>query len=352
METMTTIISFTQTGEALAERLGRCGACGQVVQICRKDAAHDPQMPSLTAQTESAFAQGSDLIFVGALGIAVRAIAPHIRDKQTDPAVLVIDEQGIFVIPLLSGHLGGANEKAMAIAQELGAVPVITTATDLQGKFPVDLFAKEQNLGIRNKEGIAAVSAKALEGRPVTLSIQHFPPKGPVDVLVTDPSLDDMVQNAAEQNADAEQGREVAGPDCPLLEKGTIVLTARRAVLGIGCRKGKDADTIQRCVEEALGKTGIQRADLAAIASVTQKAEEPGILALSRRWHLPYLTFDAELLKETRGATVSSSFVEETVGVDNVCERAALLAAGRGAELILPRQTGEGVTLAIAWMAG
>ena len=108
------------------------------------------------------------LVFVGACGIAVRAIAPWITDKLHDSPVLVIDEQGQYVIPLLSGHVGGANELAVRLAGELGAVPVITTATDLHGSFAVDLFAKRNDLWIHNREGIARVSAKILAGEKIT----------------------------------------------------------------------------------------------------------------------------------------------------------------------------------------
>lgn len=105
------------------------------------------------------------LVFVGACGIAVRAIAPWITDKLHDSPVLVMDEQGQYVIPLLSGHVGGANELAVRLAGELGAVPVITTATDLHGSFAVDLFAKRNDLWIHNREGIARVSAKYWQAR-------------------------------------------------------------------------------------------------------------------------------------------------------------------------------------------
>ncbi len=111
--------------------------------------------------------QSDALIFVGAAGIAVRAIAPHCQSKTTDPAVVVVDECGRFAVPILSGHLGGANDLARAIAAVCGAVPVITTATDAHGIFAVDEWAKHQNCMVLEPERIKLVSGKLLAGQPV-----------------------------------------------------------------------------------------------------------------------------------------------------------------------------------------
>lgn len=322
------IISFTAEGAAAGKRLlsvlkGRDAKfypCGGSAENGGTYSAKDT--------VREAFRMKDGLIFIGAAGIAVRLIAPYLEDKRTDPPVLVMDEKARFVIPILSGHLGGANALAEETAEALGAVPVITTATDIREAFAADLFAAERNLGIVNRDGIAKVSSAALDGRPVTLSIRNWPPKEPVDVLITD-----------------EPGTVT---DTPVYKRASLLLTARPYVLGTGCRKGIPADVILSQAEEALGEAGIEASEIAAVASIDLKAEEPGIAALSRAWHVPLLTFDAELLRQVSGASVSSEFVEKTVGVDNVCERAALLAAGRGAELVLPRRAGEGVTMALA----
>ena len=132
------------------------------------------------------FAAQNAILFVGALGIAVRSIAPSVKDKLTDSPVLVIDDLGRFVIPLLSGHVGSANKLALTVAKLLDAVPVITTATDIHEAFSADVFAKEQMLTIANRDGIKRVNAKAIEGKHITLSIKDFPPQGPVDIIVAD----------------------------------------------------------------------------------------------------------------------------------------------------------------------
>lgn len=107
------------------------------------------------------------LIFIGAVGIAVRAIAPHCKSKATDPAVIVLDERGRFSIPILSGHLGGANDLAKKLASICGAVPVITTATDIEGVFAVDEWAKAQNCHVLEPGRIKTVSSTLLAGKVV-----------------------------------------------------------------------------------------------------------------------------------------------------------------------------------------
>lgn len=162
--------AFTETGLALAETLAR--ALPGPVTRCGHGG------PSLAEWTTAAFAQNEALIFVGAVGIAVRAIAPFCRSKASDPAVVVVDECGHFAVPLLSGHLGGANDLARAIAALCGAVPVITTATDAHGLFAVDEWARHQNCRVLELERIKTVSGKLLAGEPV-LFWSEFPIAGP-----------------------------------------------------------------------------------------------------------------------------------------------------------------------------
>ena len=138
------LIAFTQRGNALAEQLAK------TLSDHGHQAAYTRDGLKAEAWAERAFSRSEGLIFVGATGIAVRSIAPHLRHKSTDPAVIVVDEGGQFVIPILSGHLGGANDLAREIATLIGAVPVITTATDVNGVFAVDQWARRQGLMVCN----------------------------------------------------------------------------------------------------------------------------------------------------------------------------------------------------------
>ena len=156
-------LAFTEKGMALAHRLAR--ALPGSVSRCGAGGVR------LAEWTGTQFAQADALIFVGAVGIAVRAIAPHLKSKTTDPAVVVLDECGRFAVPLLSGHLGGANALARALAEACGAIPVITTATDANGVFAVDEWAKAQGCAVLEPERIKLVSGALLA---FTMSVDDF----------------------------------------------------------------------------------------------------------------------------------------------------------------------------------
>ena len=277
------------------------------------------------AACKEAFFKKQPLLFIGAVGIAVRTISPFVEDKLKDPPVVAMDQSGQFAIPILSGHMGGANELAVDLANAIGAVPVITTATDLKGAFSPDLFAKERGLSVVNREGIAKISTKALEKKAITLCIKKYPPNEPVDIIVSDDYKDDRL--------------------------GTLALRYNKRghyVLGIGCKKGKSKDEILSFLQRVLSQNGIARDEIRAIATIDIKKEEPGILAISKEWSLPLLAFDAGLLNEAKGDFSGSDFVKQTTGTDNVCERAAVLGAGSMAELVVKKQAFNGITIAVA----
>ena len=285
----------------------------------------------LSGWTEQAMANAQILLFIGATGIAVRAIAPFVRDKLKDPAVLVMDERGQYVISLLSGHVGGANAFAGFIAGVCGALPVITTATDINGAFSADLFAKEHHLQITNRSAIAAVSTRAIEGKPVRLCIEGFPPAGDADVAVV-------------SHGTYEKGGAFFTPD-------TLVLCPKRYAVGMGCKRGMDLAHLEEVFREVLSLAGIQEAEVGALCSIDVKMDEPGLLELSERHRLPFLTFSAEVLRTVPGSFSASGFVQSQVGVDNVCERSAMAAVGADGILVLPKIARSGVTAAVAQVA-
>ena len=311
------ILYFTDKGKALAEKIKE-GLSGH-------DAVIVPKGVPIAFVCGDAFADKEALVFVGAAGIAVRAIAPYVRDKLTDPPVIVTDENGNFVIPILSGHVGGANSLALEVAEVLEAQPVITTATDVSGAFSVDLFARENDLRIANREGIAKVSSSALEGKPVTICIKDYPPEEPVDVLIAD-------EKAAEG----------------LKDSAKIALCPKRYAIGMGCRRGKSYEELRTFAEEVLRKNGIDINDAGCIASIDVKKDEGGLKRLSEAWRMPLITFEAGLLARADGDFGHSDTVLEKVGVDNVCERAAVLAAGRGSQIRVKKTARNGMTIAVA----
>lgn len=358
------LISFTDNGRALVERIKKALIDGGQ-EFCLEFSfdEFEKEKKGLSEFCARSFSDGEPLVFVGAIGIAVRTIAPFVRDKLTDPPVLVMDELGLNIIPILSGHVGGSNELAILLARKIGARPIITTATDLNKAFSVDLFAKENNLEILNREGIAEVSMKALSGKPITISIENYPPTGEVDVAVV--SGENPIDKASLSLASKENSKELDSEECgnmtESIEHGYIGKHIRFVhnglVLGIGCKKGKSKEDIVSLVRESLESinkgngTSFDLDSITAIATIDIKAEEPGLVELSEELSVPLITFDSEVLAKVEGDYSKSEFVKTKVGVDNVCERAAVLAAGYGCELILKKTARDGVTLAIAEVA-
>ena len=298
------VISFTEKGRLLAEQVFTDWSEDEVLRYSRQQ-----EVEHLKEWTMMQFQQKNALVFIGAVGIAVRTIAPFIQDKLTDSPVLCMDEAGQFVIPVLSGHVGGANELAERIAKRLGAIPVITTATDVNQTFAVDVFAQKNHLTIQNKEGIAKISTKVLRHEMV-------------DIVISSELTE--------------------------LSHGILRLKPKEYILGIGCRKGKSYAELAEFIERWLLKLGLTTADILQIASIDLKQQEPGLVQWSNCNRVPFVTYSAAELQEAEGEFVTSQFVEEQTGVDNVCERAAMKAAGAEGTLILRKQAEHGMTLAVA----
>ncbi len=336
------VISFTKNGNALAQKLKEKLERDEtaVVDLYR-DVTLDPWVGEQ-------FAAGRPIVFIGACGIAVRAIAPHLKSKLKDPPVLVMDEKGQFVIPLVSGHVGGANVLAAQIAACMDAVPVITTATDLNGCLAVDLFAKENQLRILKKEGIAAVSGKLLSGEQVTVSIEGMEPAG----TKTDsghPKEPEMPKGLILCDYPPTEAVDIViSGDEAELKKAVCPLKPKEYALGIGCRKGKSVADLEEFCRTVLEREGLSFEDVFALASIEEKKQEEGICRLAEIQRIPYRTFSAADLKAAEGEFHGSAFVEEQMGVDNVCERAAVSACGGDGRLVLEKQAKDGMTLAIA----
>ena len=310
------LIAFTGRGRELAERLST--ALGGSLQR--------EKIPA-TVWTEENFGEREALVFVGAVGIAVRTIAPHIRNKAQDPAVVCVDETGRWAIPILSGHLGGANSLARKIAGITGGEAVITTATDLNGVFAVDLWAKRQGLSVLQPDRIRSVSAKLLSGEEITVECA-WPVAG----------------NAPEQVREAPDGDVLVS--CRNTGTPALQLVPRILSLGIGCRRGTDAETLKTafvrfCAERHILPQAVEKA-----ATIELKRDEEGLLAFCAEAGWPLHFYSAEELRRVEGSFSASAFVESRVGVDNVCERAAVLCSG--GELSENKFAAEGVTFALA----
>ena len=332
------IICFTDNGEKIAKTLSEnCPQSGFEPVIYRGDKTQNI--------VGECFKDRTPIIFISACGIAVRFIAPFVKDKLSDPSVIVMDELACFVIPVLSGHVGGGNALADRIAELTGAVNVTTTATDIHKVFSPDVFAANNRLEIHNREAIKHVAKKSLEGKPILISIQDYPPKEPCDILIID--KDTSAEYQVESCIKEEHIKEEFIKE-EYIKGSTLWLSSKKYVLGIGCKKGKTAEEIEALAQLIFEKAGIDYSDIYAFGSIDLKAEEEGLLAFSARHGIPFVTFPVDMMKRVRGEFTPSSFVEEVTGVDNVCERAAVLLTGGHGKLVIRKTAMDGVTMALA----
>ena len=319
------IICFSMTGLETGEKLKKAlTEEGEQVTLAKKSRYLPDSIAVSTSQwAGEQFRSGKDgVIFIGACGIAVRSIAPYIVGKKTDPAVLVIDECGNFVISLLSGHLGGANELALRCAGYLEATPVVTTATDLHSRFAVDVFAKKNGCAIFHMEAAKEASAALLAGEKIGF-YSEFPWEGelPEGLVLCNRAGKPLCRECLAVSS----GADIAPPETGIAVTihrnclpfpNTVHVVPPSAVLGMGCRRGKEAAPVREAAEECLKEADIYKEALCAIASIDLKKEEPGILALSEAWSLPFQTFAEEELKAVKGEFTPSKFVEKITGVD------------------------------------
>ena len=284
-------------------------------------------------------------VFIMATGIVVRTLADLIRHKSVDPAVLVMDETGRHVISLLSGHLGGANALTAAIADLLGADPVITTATDVRGVPAIDLIARERGLAIENHAAIRHISAALLRGETVDL----YDPCGCLQGALADAEVR-MRTTAAGSDADSETGRHptVVVDDIQIdLPPEVLILRPASLFVGLGCNRGTPAGEIRELLDRVLVRHALAPRSLAGFASVDLKADEAGIIEIADEFGLPLVFFAREQLAQVADILNPSATVEKYIGIPSVCEAAALLSAGSG-KLIVPKQTTRNVTVAVA----
>ncbi len=268
--------------------------------------------------TGKIFTDSDAIIFISACGIAVRAISKYINSKLTDPAVIVIDEKANYVIPILSGHIGGANELARNIAKILNAQPVITTATDLNNLIAVDEWAVNNNCNIENPELIKNISGALLENKNKNKNLK-------IGVAVT------------EQNINLKD-----------LWPVTLILRPKNLILGAGCKKNIDPDLFENSALKFLENSGVSYLSLKILASIDIKKHEPAMINFARKYKIDFVTFSADELNNLNGSFTDSERVKNFIGVGNVCERSAILAAGNKAALLRSKFIINNITFALA----
>ncbi|PIE61254.1 MAG: cobalamin biosynthesis protein CbiG [Desulfobacterales bacterium] len=289
---------------------------------------------SLKGALTNAFNTYHSHVFIFSTGIAVRLIAPLLVSKLKDPAVVVMDEHGQHVISLISGHLGGANALAMKISQISHAVPVITTATDVNALPSLDMVAKESGLFIETPGAIKHANMKLLKGQPLSII-------DPLDLVC--PKLPDTLISKAKS----------ASPDVVCtwedikVSRETLVLRPKTLIIGMGCNRNTPMADMMAFLKHTFESECLSLHSIRAMATTTVKADEVGMLELAKALNIPIHFYEKDQLNSVDTIETPSKMAEKYLGVKSVCEAAAILGANRG-KLIMPKKKTRDVTLAVA----
>ncbi len=323
------IVVLTPGGLALARRIAETLPHAEVHGLAERAEGAGVTFTETTGHLRALFQSGRPIVGLCAAGILIRALAPLLKDKRSEPPVLALSEDGTAVVPLLGGHQG-ANDLARHIGELLGVAPAVTTAGDR--RFGIALDDPPSGWRLANLEHYKAFAAALLAGAAVRLegeapwlgeSALAFAEDAELVIRVTD--------------------RAVAGSE------RALVFHPAALALGVGCERGVEPEELLALVRESLARHGLAEGAVAGLFSIDVKADEPAVHAVAEALGVPARFFDAAALEaETPRLAKPSDLVFREVGCHGVAEGAALAAAGPEGELIVPKRKSARATCAIA----
>lgn len=282
------------------------------------------------------------IIAIMASGILIRSIAKLIESKITDPAILNIDDNGNFVISVLSGHLGGANTLCKKVANLINATPVITTSTDINKKLGIDIIAEDLYLTINNSKEILYFNKAILDNKRIFIKLNDKSDYNYLYDYLSNVTLeiDVLISQSSKINKD-----EIL---C-CIENHELILTPKKIIVGIGCKRGKSIYIIEEKLNIALKTLNISKSRISGFASAEIKKDEEGILNLAKKLNVPVNFVGLDKLRLFTSRDVQKSeFVYSKFGIHGVCEPSALITAGFDSKLIYKKTSSDGVTISIA----
>ncbi len=295
------------------------------------------------------------MVFHVSLGAVVRTIAPHLKSKDLDPAVVVVDDACRFAIPVLSGHVGGANELAGRVAQALGAQAVLTTASDARSTIPVDILGRELGWKLEGKENVTPVSAAVVNEKPVAFVREAGqenwwtrPTPLPANIRVF-PSLAAALGAGEFEAYLVVSDRSSARLRAELGQRWDKAVLYRPPTLclGMGCDHGTDLGELESLVGSSLEEAGLSPLSVAGLATIDLKIDEPCLLQLAAGLGVKLEAYTKDELNERKTKTMPNPLVMKYTGAVGVCEPAAMLLAGVG-DLVLEKRKSRRATLAVA----
>lgn len=285
------------------------------------------QIKDFSSELEKRFNNYDTNIFIMASGIVIRKISSLLKSKDVDPAVLLIDEGKHFVISLLSGHLGGANEMTYKIAESLGLIPIISTSSDITGKIAVDTIAQKLNAELEDLKSTKDVTSLIVDGKKVDILL-------PKNV---------RVKNEFEENISSD-GLVIVS------NKKKLDITRiypKNLILGIGCKRNTNETDILKAIDLALEKHNLDIKSVKHIATVDIKADEVGLIAAAKTLKKNLIVIDREEIKKVQDMFEGSDFVEKNIGVRAVSEPVALLSSSQKGRFLEMKAKYNGITVSV-----
>ena len=344
------LIAVTPNGASLAKKLSaKLTDC--TIFVKQGKVATDRELKEFASMKDliaAIFYKYQALIFFTSTGIAVRMVASYLVHKAKDPAVIVIDEQGCFAISLLSGHLGGANELTLKVADILQAMPVITTATDRNNLIAPDIIAKQLKLVPYPLTQIKVANSTLIEQKYIPYYIEANWSKADFyqEALAT---LNIKAIKIAKSDLPKDKVAVFLSPE-RFIRDNILVLAPRQLIIGVGCRRNVEEHLIDKAINEAKQLANCEDLAIKNLTSTVVKQDEPGLLSWAKHHSVKTHFFTNEPMQKAidKFKLAQSEFVKKQIGIGNVCE-AAILAYNEKAKIILPKTKFEKVTVSIGW---
>lgn len=342
------VISATRAGALLVEKLAQKLPYDMTVYVKNgREGKNEAQGYQQLSQLVREIFHGYDgLLFIMATGIVVRVIAPLVQDKRSDPAVVTMDELGQFAISLLSGHIGGANELALTVAQAIGAQPVITTATDVNHLPAVDVLAVKLRAKLEPFSSLKSINASIVNGDDVKFFFEERFVQPYREIAE---KLGIEIKDLALLDNEDYSAAVLVTDKVLQVDKQHIFVRPPSLVVGVGCRRGIEQQDILRAIEDCCAQAGVSKSSIALLTSTIKKQDEIGLLQAAQSLGVKIVFYaNRELSESIKQHHLSvSSFVEQTIGVGNVCEASAM-AGPQTKRLIKSRTKYSQITVAIA----
>ena len=282
------------------------------------------QMENFTDKLESKFSSYDAHIFIMATGIVVRKIASLIKRKDTDPAVLVIDEKERFVISLLSGHLGGANELTEELAEKFSLLPVVTTSSDITGKIAIDTLSQKMQCQMENLEKAKNITSLIVDNKNVDILL----PKN-VTVGKNCGTSSGVVISSNKENIEV------------------MRIYPENLIIGVGCRRGTVKENILIAIEKVMKKHNLSYRSIKKIATVDVKADEKGLIEAAKALNKELIIVERKEIAPIENMFKGSEFVKKQIGVTCVSEPCAYIASNKNGIFLEKKFIDNGITISI-----